>query len=111
LDARRADAAGRAMHEDAFTRAQSTLGEQRVVGGGEHLREPAGLGPVDAVGHGHGNALVGHRELGLATTSDERHYAVADGEAEDPGPRRHDLAGELHPGDVGRAPGRRRVQP
>ena len=48
-------------------------------------------------------------QLGLAAAADDRHHAVALGEALGARAARHDLAGELEPGDVGRRARRRRV--
>ena len=58
LDGGNADATGRAVDEHALAGAQPRLGDQRVVGCGEHLGEAAGGGPVDAVGDGHEQPLV-----------------------------------------------------
>ena len=66
---------------------------------------------AQAVGDGHELALVHRGQLGLPAAADDGHHAVALGEALGPGPARHDLAGELEPGDVLRRPGRRRVVP
>jgi hypothetical protein len=54
------------VHQQPGAQAQAGLGEQGVVGGGEHLGEAAGLGPAEPVGDGHGDTLVDHRQLGLA---------------------------------------------
>ena len=94
------------MHERVLADRQAALGEQRVVGGREHLGEPTGGVPVDACGHGQGGPLVEDRLLGLPPAAHDRHDPVADREALGGRPHRHDLARELEPRDVGRAPGR-----
>jgi hypothetical protein len=109
LDAGGADPAGGALHEQALAGPQARLGEERVVGGGEDLRHAAGLREAQAVGDGHELALVHDGQLGLPAAADDRHHAVALGEALGSGPARRDLAGELEPGDVLRRPGRGRV--
>ena len=50
------------------------------------------------------------RQLRLAAAADDRHHAVALGEALGAGPAADDLAGQLQPGDVRRRAGRRRVE-
>ena len=81
LDRRGADAAGGAVDEQALAGAQAALGEERVVGGGEDLGHAAGLRPVEAVGDRHELALVDDGQLGLPAAADDRHDAVALGEA------------------------------
>ena len=109
LHGRRADAAGRAVHEQALARPQPGAREDRVVRGREDLGQPAGVGEADGVGHRHELALVDDRELGLAAAAGDAHDAVADREACGAVAERLDLAGELEAGDVLRAAGRRRV--
>ncbi len=86
LDSSGADAAGPAVHEQALAGSQPRLGEDRVVGGGEHLRQAARGRPVEDRGHRHQLALVHDRQLGLSATADDRHHAIADREAPAPGP-------------------------
>jgi hypothetical protein len=51
-----------------------------------------------------------HRaQLGLPAAADDRHHAIALGEAVGAGSARGDLPGELQAGDVGRRARRRRV--
>ena len=106
-----ADAAGRAVDEQPLAGAQLALGEERVVGGGEDLGGAAGLGPVEAVGHGHQQPLVDGEPLALAAAADEAHDAVAGLEARGALAERRDLAGDVEPRDVLRPAGRRRVEP
>ena len=61
---------------------------------------PPACVPVQAVGHGHGLALVDGRELGLPAAADDRHDPVADREALGARPEGGDLAGQLEPRDV-----------
>jgi hypothetical protein len=89
------------VHQQPLARRQPGLGEQRVVGGREHLGEASGRGPVQGLGDRHRHALVHHRQLGLSAAGDERHHAVALGEARGAGAALGHLAGQLHPGDVG----------
>ena len=110
LDAGDADPAGGRVHEGVLTHAQRTLGEERVVRRGEHLGEPACLGPLQGVGSRCRHTLVRKRELGLPTAADERHDTIADREAFDVTAERDDLTGELHARDVRRATGRSRIQ-
>ena len=50
LDGGRADPAGGAVDQQPVAEAEAGLGEQGVVGGGDDLGEPAGLGPAKLVG-------------------------------------------------------------
>jgi len=50
--------AGGTVDKDAFAAAKSSLGEESVVGSGEHLGKAAGLDPVHGVGDGHQKAFV-----------------------------------------------------
>ena len=109
LDRGGAHAAGPAVHEQVLARTQRGLGEDRVVGGREDLREPARLGPVERVRDRHRGALVHQRELGLAAAADHRHHAVALGEAARARAERRHLARQLQAGDVRGRPGRRRI--
>ncbi len=52
LDRGRADATGAAVYEQALAGAQSRLGEERIVGGRERLRQATGRGPVEPAGTG-----------------------------------------------------------
>ena len=70
LDRRRADPAGAAVDQQALAAAQSRLGEDRVVGGGEDLRQASGARPVETLGDCHQDALVGRHELGLGARGD-----------------------------------------
>ena len=97
------------MDEQALAGAQAALGEERVVGGGEDLRDAAGRVPVELVGDGDGEALVDGDQLGLAAAADHGHDAVAGLEAVHARAALGDLAGELEPGDVGRRARRRGV--
>ena len=97
-----ADAARRAVHEQALADHQAGLREERVVGGGEDLGHAARGGPVELVGHRHRRPLVHDRQLRLAAAADHGHDAVARLEALRPRPDRDDLAGQLEPRDVGR---------
>ena len=85
LDRRGADPAGAAVHEQALAGAQLRLREERVVGGREHLGQPAGGGPLQGVGDRHQLALVHDAQLGLRAAADDRHHAVAPREALRPG--------------------------
>ena len=111
LDGGRADPAGGPVHQQPVAQPEAALGEQGVVGGGDHLGEPAGLGPGEPVGDRDRHPLVDHGQLGLAAPADHGHHPVALGEAVDVGADGGDLAGQLQPGDVGRAARRRRVAP
>ena len=97
-----ADAARRAVDEQPLADRQARLGEERVVGGGEDLRDAARGGPVELVRDRHRGALVHDRELRLAAAGDDRHHAVAGLEAAGAAPAGDDLAGELQARDVGR---------
>ena len=90
--------------------AEAALREEGVVGGGERLGEAARLVPGHPVGHGQQVPLVDDGLLGLPTTADHRHDAVADGEPGGAGTEAPHLAGELEAGDVGGGAGRRRVE-
>ena len=102
LDGGHADAAGRAVHEQALADGQPGLGEERVVGGGEDLGDAARRGPVELLRDRHRGALVDDRVLGLAAAGDQRHHAVAGLEAPDAAAAGDDLARELEARDVGR---------
>ena len=101
-----ADTAGGTGDEHPFPGTETTLGEERVIGGAERLGEAPGLVPRNTVGHGHRRPLGDDDQLGLAASSGDGHDPVAEGEA--PGARSHSdhLARQLHAGDVGRVPGR-----
>ena len=109
LHGRHADAARRAVHEQALADGQPRLGEERVVGGGEHLGDAARRGPVELVRDRHRGALVDDGELGLPASGDHRHHAVAGLEAPDAAAAGDDLARELQARDVGRNTRRRRI--
>ena len=109
LDGRGADAAGRPGDEHPVAHRQLGLAEQRVERGGEDLGEPAGLGPADAVGDGERVGLVDDGPGGLAAAADEAHHPVTDREPRHLPAGGDDRPGELHAGDVGRQPRRRRV--
>ena len=111
LHAGGADAAGRAVDEQALAGPQAGLREERVVRGGEHLRNGAGLDPAQALGHRHQLALVDDAQLGLPAAADHRHDAIAVGESLGAGPAGRHLAGELEARDVLRRARRRRVMP
>ena len=86
------------------------LGEQRVVGGGDVLRDGAGLLPRERGGHRDGGALVHDEPLGLPAAGQHRHHPIADREAGGAGPEGDHLAGRLEAGDVDRRARRRRVE-
>ncbi len=109
LDCRGAHPAGAPVHEQALAGTQAGLGEDRVVGGGEHLGQAAGLGPAEPFGHRHRRPLVHDRQLRLATASHDCHHAVALGEARRVGAERGHLARQLEARDVWRRAGRGRV--
>ncbi len=100
LDRCGAHSPGPAVHQQALARLEAGLGEEGVVGGGEHLGEASGRGPVEAVGERHRATFVHHAELGLAPAAHDGGDPVALGEALGLGPARQDLAGQLQPGDV-----------
>ena len=78
---RGADAARGAVDEQPLARLQPALGEQRVVGGREHLRERRR--PAASPAH-RARASAGARgrpQLGLPAAADDAHDAVALGEA------------------------------
>ena len=90
---------------------QPGLGEQGVVGGGERLGEPAGLGPSPRVGRRAGRWTRARTTswpwppppvMAITRSPGPKRPRV--------GPRRHHLAGELQSRDVGRRPGRGRVE-
>ena len=110
LHRRDPDAPGRAVDQDTFPQCERALREERVVRGREDLGEAACLRPAETGGNGERDALVHDGQLGLRAAPDDRHHPVADREARDCRPDRHDLAGELEPGDVGRCVRRRGVQ-
>src|SRR5262249_24507645 len=99
------------VDEQALTRPQVRLGEERVVRGGEDLGRAAGRRPVERLRNGHRLALMHGRELRLAAAADDRHHAVALLEAGRALAEAHDLARELQPGDVGGTARRRRIVP
>ena len=86
------------------------LREERVVRGREDLGQPARRQRLDGVRDRHRLALVHGAQLALTAAADDRHHAVADGEALGARAERDDVAGELEPGDVGRRAGRSRVR-
>ena len=100
---------GGAVDQQPVAEAEAALGDQGVVGGGDDLGEPAGLGPAEPVRDRDGRPLVDHGQLDLPTPADHGHHPVALGEAEHAGPDGGDLAGQLQPRDVGRAARRGRV--
>ena len=102
--------AGRARDEHPLARRQVRLGEQRVVGGGEHLGKPSGLVPGHAVGHRHGDVLGHHDQLGLAPPPTRAMTRSPSAKRVAPSAEPHHLAGELHAGDVRRPAGRSRVE-
>jgi hypothetical protein len=102
--------AGGGRHEHPVTHGQSALGEQRVVGGGEHLGEAAGLIPRESVGNGQGTAFVDHGHLGLGPSSHHTHDAITDGEARCPRPEGHHFPSHLESGNVSRHSRRRRIE-
>jgi hypothetical protein len=77
LDRRCADAPRAPVDQQALTRGQPGLREERVVRGGEDLGEPSRRGPVELVRDRHRRPLVNHGELGLPTAAHDRHHAVA----------------------------------
>jgi hypothetical protein len=79
------------------------------VGGGDDLGEPAGLGPAEPVRDRDRDPLVDGGQLGLPAAADHGHDPVARAEAQDARPDGGHLAGQLQPGDVGRAARRGRV--
>jgi hypothetical protein len=97
------------VHQQALATGEPGLGEERVVGGREHLRDPAGGHPVELVGYRHDQALVDRDQLCLAAAADHGHDAVTGGEAVDAGAALGHLTGELQAGDVGGRARRRRV--
>ena len=99
------------MHEQVLAGAQAGLGDERVVGGREHLRQTARLGPLERVGHGHGGALVDECQLGLSAAADHRHHALPLGETARAGAERGHLPGKLEAGYVLGLAGGRRIGP
>jgi hypothetical protein len=106
LDGSGPDSAGAALNQQALTRGQFALAEQRVVGGREDLGDPARRLPADASGHGHQLALVHDRQLGLAAAADDAHHAIAEREAPGFRAQGRDVAGELEARYIGRRAGR-----
>ena len=104
----RADATGRAVNQQALAGAQRALREQSVVSGCERLGQTARIGSPSLSGIGISGPLVDDRELRLGASADDRHDAIADGEAEAPRAKRCDRSGQLEARDVG---GRSRAAP
>ena len=92
--------AGAPVHQQPLSGEQLRLREERVVGGGEHLGQPARGGPVQRLGDGHQHALRHDDQLGLGAAADDRHHPLTGREALGARTLRNDLSGELHPGDV-----------
>ena len=109
LDGRGAHSPGPAVHQQPLAGLQAGLGEQGVVGGGEHLREAPGGGPVQRVGERHRATFVDGAELGLAAAAHDGGHPVALGEALGAGAQAHHLAGQLQPRNVLRGARRRGV--
>ena len=105
------DPARGAVHEQPLAHGQARLGEERVVRGGEGLRDTARGGPVELVGNRHRGALVHDRVLRLAASGDDRHHAIAGLEAAGAAPAGDDLARELQARDVGGRARRRGIMP
>ena len=95
----------RAVDEQPLAGRQPGLGEERVVGGGEDLRHPAGRDPVEVLGHRHRGPLVDHGELGLPAAADDRHDPVARLEALGAGPSATTSPASSRPGMSGGQPG------
>ena len=111
LDRGGPDPAGGAVDEQPLAGPQLTLREERVVGGREDLRQPAGVRKGDRIGHGHELALVDGRELGLPAAADDAHHAIAFGEAPRARPERLDRTRKLQARNVLRASCWSRVAP
>ena len=58
LDRRGADAPGAAVDEQMLAQLEPCLSEERIVGGGEHLGRPTGLGPGEPLRDMHHDPLV-----------------------------------------------------
>src|SRR5581483_2379325 len=111
LHGRGADASRGAVHEHTIADGDTALREERVVGGQKRFGEPARLGEGDGLRDPHRHPLVHNGELGLGPAADHGHHPVALGKGGDGVTDAHHLAGQLQAGDVGRAAGRRRIEP
>ena len=104
LDGRRADAAGRGVHQNALAGGEPALGQQGVVGRDECLGNRRGLYKVEVGRNRHCHPLVRQNVLGLAAAGNDAEDSVSRLESTDRvGTQRIHLAGKLQPGDVCRS--------
>ena len=80
------------------------------MGGDEHLRKASRLRPFQRRCDCHCRLVRDEGQLGLGGAAHDGHHAVAHPEPLAAGARSDDDPGELHAGDVGGKPNRRRVQ-
>ena len=106
----RAHPTGGSGDEHPVAGTQAGLGDQGVLGGREHLGEPAGVDQVDPVGHRQDGRLGHHHLLGLAAAPADGHDPVAEGEPHGAGSERPHRSRELHARDVGGPPGGCRIE-
>ncbi len=105
LDRRRADAARAAVHQRGGAGLQPADEEEVEEGGDEDLGHAAGLGVGESLRTRHHAAGRDHHLLGVAAAGEQRHDAVAEGEAFDAVADLGDRAGALEAEDLGSARG------
>ena len=99
------------MDEQTLSWLESSLSEQSIVGGREHLWNPARAHPVECVGHGHELTLVDDSQLGLATATDDPHHPRSLLEPHRAGPSGRDFPRQLQSRNVLRRAGGSGIPP
>ena len=97
------------MDERGLTVLQMSPGEERIVGGDEHLGDPPCRDQVDVVWNAYGLGCADRDELRISATFDQEHGPVPDGDRLDTGPDARNHARGLEPEDVA-GTGRGRIE-
>ena len=104
------------MHEGDPTGGETSLHDEGIEGGDEHLGDGCGITQGDARGYPQGLSFVHHESIGIGAAAHDAHDLVTDGERGHTVPDLDHPTGELHPRDLRSrrgvpGQGRTRIQP
>ena len=111
LQRREADTASHGVNEDVLRHVRVGLRHERIVRGDERFGNGSGLGPREIRRNGGKRSLVRDDVLRISSTADDTVYAIALLPERRTSAARRDLAGDLHPWNVGWPTWRRGIAP